>query len=251
MPYWRAKWQMEQDVAASGLEHVIFRPSFVFGEGRRHPADLHPAGALLAGRHGARARAPRGCSRSGSATSPRYFARALDLADAANRTFELGGPDTVTWNDALPRASPACSVSGACSSTCRSRSRAPARALTQSLPRSPLSVDQVTMLEAGDNVVTATTRRTFACRSSASTSRSAVPSRLGRALQCEPFARESPARRTRSASRSRRAGRPGSPDKDRGPPRAALDPETSLDFVEALPAGVASQRRVVRVPHAG
>ena len=33
VPYWRAKWQMEQDVAASGLEHVILRPSFVFGKG--------------------------------------------------------------------------------------------------------------------------------------------------------------------------------------------------------------------------
>ena len=30
VPYYRAKWTMEQDVKASGLEHVIFRPSFVF-----------------------------------------------------------------------------------------------------------------------------------------------------------------------------------------------------------------------------
>ena len=31
MPYYRAKWEMEQAVASPGLEHVIFRPSFVFG----------------------------------------------------------------------------------------------------------------------------------------------------------------------------------------------------------------------------
>ena len=31
VPYYGAKWQMEQDVKASGLEYVIFRPSFVFG----------------------------------------------------------------------------------------------------------------------------------------------------------------------------------------------------------------------------
>ena len=31
VPYYGAKWTMEQDVKASGLEHVIFRPSFVFG----------------------------------------------------------------------------------------------------------------------------------------------------------------------------------------------------------------------------
>ena len=31
MPYYRAKWAMEEAVRASGLEYVIFRPSFVFG----------------------------------------------------------------------------------------------------------------------------------------------------------------------------------------------------------------------------
>ena len=32
VPYYRAKWDMEQAVKASALEHVIFRPSFVFGQ---------------------------------------------------------------------------------------------------------------------------------------------------------------------------------------------------------------------------
>ena len=31
VPYFAAKWQMEKAVRESGLEHVIFRPSFVFG----------------------------------------------------------------------------------------------------------------------------------------------------------------------------------------------------------------------------
>ena len=31
VPYYRAKWEMEQAVRGSGLPHVIFRPSFVFG----------------------------------------------------------------------------------------------------------------------------------------------------------------------------------------------------------------------------
>ena len=30
VPYYGAKWQMEQDVKASGLPYVIFRPSFIF-----------------------------------------------------------------------------------------------------------------------------------------------------------------------------------------------------------------------------
>ena len=28
-----------------------------------------------------------------------YFAQAVDLEAATNRTFELGGPDAVTWNE--------------------------------------------------------------------------------------------------------------------------------------------------------
>ena len=31
VPYYHAKWEMEQTVKSSGLDHVIFRPSFVFG----------------------------------------------------------------------------------------------------------------------------------------------------------------------------------------------------------------------------
>ena len=31
VPYFRAKWAMEEAVRGSGVEHVIFRPSFVFG----------------------------------------------------------------------------------------------------------------------------------------------------------------------------------------------------------------------------
>ena len=31
VPYYAAKWAEEQAVAGSGLEHVIFRPSFIFG----------------------------------------------------------------------------------------------------------------------------------------------------------------------------------------------------------------------------
>ena len=36
-PYYHSKWEEEQAVKYSGLEHVIFRPSFVFGQRRRHP----------------------------------------------------------------------------------------------------------------------------------------------------------------------------------------------------------------------
>ena len=55
-----------------------------------------------------------------------YFAQAIDAPEAANRTFELGGPDIVDWNGSTGR-SPRCSASAAASCTFRSPSRAPAR----------------------------------------------------------------------------------------------------------------------------
>ena len=113
MPYWRAKWQMEQDVAASGLEHVIFRPSFVFGkDGGVLPTFVRqvrysPVVTVL-GPGTAAAR-----SRSGSTTSRRTSRARSTSPDAANRTFELGGPGHRELERALPPHRRACSASAA------------------------------------------------------------------------------------------------------------------------------------------
>ena len=98
VPYFAAKWQMERDLAGSGLEHVIFRPSFVFGrDGGALPTfirqvRLSPVVTVIG----------KGLQRSQPIwvdDVAAYFARSLELPVAANRTFEIGGPDTVTWNE--------------------------------------------------------------------------------------------------------------------------------------------------------
>ena len=82
-----------------------------------------------------------------------YFAHALDLPEAAGRTFEIGGPDAPTWNEFWDRLK---RVLG---------SRRPSlhvpfgvmriqAALTEKLPGAPVTRDQLTMLQLGDNVVT-------------------------------------------------------------------------------------------------
>ena len=71
VPYYEAKWAMEEAVRDSGIEHVVFRPSFVFGRDGGVLAALRPAGSLVAGHARARAAASGGSSRSGSRTSPR------------------------------------------------------------------------------------------------------------------------------------------------------------------------------------
>jgi uncharacterized protein YbjT (DUF2867 family) len=162
VPYYNAKWTQEEDVKASRLEYVIFRPSFVFG--RR--GGILPTFARLA-----RFSPVTGVVGDGrQRIQPiwvddvaAYFAAAVDKPEAANGTYELGGPDVVSWNEFWQRLRAALGI--------RRRPtlhlptglmRIPAT-VTERLPGNiPLTRDLLTMLEAGDNVVTDDTAvRTF------------------------------------------------------------------------------------------
>jgi uncharacterized protein YbjT (DUF2867 family) len=154
VPYYGAKWTMEQDAKASGLEHVILRPSFIFGrDGGILPtflklAKLSPFTAIMGS--GEQRIQPIWIDDVGA-----HFARSVDAPEAADRTFELGGPDTVTWNELWQRIRALLGI--------RRRPvihmpiglmRVPA-AVTERLPGSiPLTRDLLTMLETGDSVVT-------------------------------------------------------------------------------------------------
>jgi uncharacterized protein YbjT (DUF2867 family) len=95
-PYYAAKWAMEKAVKGSGLEHVIFRPSFIFGRD----------GGLLAQQLRIVRLSPVTPVLSRHRMQPiwvddvaTFFARAFSTPAAANRTFDLGGPDRVTWEE--------------------------------------------------------------------------------------------------------------------------------------------------------
>jgi uncharacterized protein YbjT (DUF2867 family) len=151
VPYFRAKWQMEQIVRDSGLEHVIFRPSFVFGpdggvlplfirQVRYSPvtpvigSGLHKVQPIWADDVAA------------------FFAAGVDLPEAANRIFELGGPDVVTWNELYERIAKVLHKR-------RRRLNIPSgllrevAGLTERLPGAPVTRDEIAMIEIGDNVV--------------------------------------------------------------------------------------------------
>src|SRR5262249_46851633 len=82
-----------------------------------------------------------------------HYALAIDHPGATNRTFELGGPDAVTWNEFWDRLKRGLGVR-------RPSVHVPVGAmrfqatLTERLPGAPVTGDQLTMLELGDNVVT-------------------------------------------------------------------------------------------------
>ena len=153
VPYYGAKWQQEQDVKASSLEHVIFRPSFIFGrEGGILPTfvrmgRLAPVTGIVGS--GKQRIQPIWVDDVGSC-----FAASVDKAEAAGETFELGGPDIVTWDELWER------IRGALGIRRRPTMHLPTglmripAALTERLPGNiPLTRDLLTMLEAGDNVV--------------------------------------------------------------------------------------------------
>jgi len=142
---------MEQDLEASGLDYVIVRPSFVFGpDGGALPTfvrqvKVSPVVTVIGP----------GLQRSQPIwveDVAAYFARAIDNPQAANRTFEIGGPDVVTWNELYERIARVLGKRRRLVHVPFGVARTGAR-LTQRLPGAPLSVDQVTMLHGGDSVV--------------------------------------------------------------------------------------------------
>ena len=154
VPYYHAKWEMEQTVKSSGLEHVIFRPSFIFGPG---------GGALQQfARIAKRAPITPIVGPGTQRIQPiwiddlaAYFAAGVEKPEAANRTFELGGPDTVTWNEFWSRLKSALGVRRPAVHLPFALMRAQAVVL-EKLPKPPVTRDQLKMLAAGDNVVSNT-----------------------------------------------------------------------------------------------
>jgi NADH dehydrogenase len=150
VPYYGAKWAEEQAVLGSGLEHVIFRPSFVFGrDGGALPTFLKqvrysPVVTVIGA----------GLQRSQPIwvdDVAEYLAQAVDKPEAANRTFDLGGPDTVDWNRLYLTIAKVLGKRRRLVHVPIGIARTGAQ-LTQWLPGAPLTADQVTMLQGADNV---------------------------------------------------------------------------------------------------
>jgi uncharacterized protein YbjT (DUF2867 family) len=152
VPYYGAKWSMEETARASGLEHVIFRPSFVFaadGGILKTFAKLAKAPVTPIIGRGLQRIQPIWADDVGA-----YFAAAVDKPEAANRTFEIGGPDAVTWNEFWDRLKRARGVRRPSVHMPVGFMRLNA-VVTERLPGDiPLTRDLLKMLETGDNVVT-------------------------------------------------------------------------------------------------
>ena len=150
VPYFRAKWAAEQTVRGCGIEHVILRPSFVFGtDGGVLPrflriARLAPVTPVIGP----------GTQR----LQPIWIddvVRGVRLAvegEGSNGPVELGGPDAVTWSDLWRRLKTALGTRRPSVHVPFWLARGPA-ALFERIPPTLLTRDQLRMLEGPDNVV--------------------------------------------------------------------------------------------------
>jgi uncharacterized protein YbjT (DUF2867 family) len=152
VPYYHSKWEMERMVSGSGLEHVIFRPSFVFARDGgilptfRRLARITPVTPVIGS--GRQRIQPVWIDDVAA-----YFAGSVDKPEAAGRVFELGGPDVVSWNEFWERLKRALGIRRPSVHVPVALMRANAL-VTERLPGNiPLTRDLLTMLEHGDNVV--------------------------------------------------------------------------------------------------
>ncbi|HEY7198230.1 MAG TPA: NAD(P)H-binding protein [Gaiellaceae bacterium] len=151
VPYYGAKWEMEQAVKGSGLDHVIFRPSFVFGrDGGILPmfmrqVRLAPFTAIAG--DGERLLQPIWVDDVAA-----FYTRAVAVGPAPNRTFDLGGPDRITWNDLYARMRRTLGVRRRPTIHLPMGLMRTGAAVAEKLPRPPVTRDQLTMLEDADNI---------------------------------------------------------------------------------------------------
>jgi len=151
VPYYRAKWEMEEAVEGSSIPFVIFRPSFVFGADGgilptfRKLAKLAPVTPIVGS--GTQRLQPIWADDVAA-----YFVRAVDGV-GTGVTFELGGPDVVSWNELWERLKTALGVRRPSVHVPMGLMRLNAL-VTERLPGDiPLTRDLLKMMEAGDNIV--------------------------------------------------------------------------------------------------
>jgi NADH dehydrogenase len=149
VPYFGAKWAMERAAESSGLEYTIVRPSFVFGRGGALPTfvrqvKLSPVVMVLG--PGTQRIQPIWLE-----DVAQFYATIVDDPRAAGRIWEIGGPDIVTWNELYLTIAKVLGKRRRLIHVPFAAARAGAR-LTQWAPGAPVTVDQIAMIEAGDNV---------------------------------------------------------------------------------------------------
>ncbi|MBZ5588749.1 MAG: complex I NDUFA9 subunit family protein [Acidobacteriia bacterium] len=153
-PYHRTKWEAEQTVRASGLDWTIFRPAPIFGPGDGFTGALAPLVKRLplfpVFGDGTYRLQP-----ISLAEVVHCFLAALDDPTTIKQTYELGGPEALTFDEVVHRVARALGVRRTLVHIPLGIARALVSAI-QHFPGAPITRDQLTMLLEGSTCDTRT-----------------------------------------------------------------------------------------------
>ncbi|MDO8446871.1 MAG: complex I NDUFA9 subunit family protein [Deltaproteobacteria bacterium] len=159
-PYFRTKWEAEEEVKKSGLEYTIFRPSVLFG-----PNDAFVNQLAF----GMRLSPVFPVFGSGKYKLQPLFVK--DLAQcmvksitepkAVNQVIEMGGPDAMTFNEIVDAVAEALNKKVYKIHIPLSMIKLSARLMGKILKKPPVSIDQLIMMEMGNVCDTARMKEIF------------------------------------------------------------------------------------------
>lgn len=158
-PYHRTKWEGEEVVRASGLDWTIFRPSLIFGPGDGFTGTLAPLVRRLPlvpvlgdGTYRMQPIA--------LAEVVHCFVAALDDPTTIKQTYQLGGPEALSYDEVIRRIARALGLRRTLVHIPLGLARLLVSAI-QRFPGAPITRDQLTMLLEGSTCDTRTAVLTF------------------------------------------------------------------------------------------
>jgi uncharacterized protein YbjT (DUF2867 family) len=158
-PYHRTKWEAERAVRASGLDWTIFRPAPIFGPGDGFTSALAPLVRRLplfpVFGDGTYKVQP-----ISLAEVAHCFLEALDDPATIKQTYELGGPEALTFDEVVRRVARALNVRRTLVHIPLGLARVLVSAI-QHFPGAPITRDQLTMLLEGSTCDTRATVLVF------------------------------------------------------------------------------------------
>ncbi len=158
-PFHRTKWEAEQAVRASGLDWTIFRPSVIFGPGDGLSTTVVPALRRFPvfpifgdGTYRIQPVAVEEVARC--------LVKALPRPETIGETYELGGPEALTYNELLHRIAKTLGLHRTFVHVPLGLSKAVV-SVVQHLPGAPITRDQLTMLVEGSTCDASAATLTF------------------------------------------------------------------------------------------
>ena len=148
MRYMRSRREAERSLAEGGVPHCVLRFSVIFGERDEFTNVLAAmCRALPVVPVAGDGRAPLQPISVGDAA--RCLLAALESDSAPGRTYELGGPERIEYGELMRIAARAAGARAAMVGVPLPLMRAAVAAMEFALPRAPVTVEQLRMLEAG------------------------------------------------------------------------------------------------------